>query len=666
MNHIVYQSQYNDLYYGFYSVLYPPNPLLPTQLIGENGEVAAYPAVAAHSWHDGELPYELTAIAYLSGTVENSLIPYPYSIPWASKLRIRVTVYYSTGQTRTAWFTILQDGNPYPWAGVPAIIRGYRSDIHTYHFILTYVGYTPRGEWPELETDLNIGEVIVDVPQYPGQPSIDYTPINPVEIGGGPDMHNPSTAIQFSGTMDISDLCPDTTYLFTIYEDPGNLQYCVMRRNGWGTPWEFMGPVGISNPGWTNYNPHISAYGDRIFVTWTWRSGGGGPGEIVRRHKHWVWRDFLSTYWEPEVRQNPPQNAEPISYWDGHSSPYHSDYSQGSATSVVWVEQLANTDVYLRDVDPDDPTYNFFTEVDDDYQHLTYDDLYPHEISWVAEHENTIHTAYCVSWTRETRAAPPDLPYRIAWQGLVDDRPRNVLAFKGQDSISIIPPVPIYLQVLCGDAEKSYYCVKRDGYSQETNHKVDIGHNELIYYLPFIYSPFNYVIRAIASAPTPTIQTFSFNGNDISVSLTPAKPETLFFVLTPQQSRNGNIDLKITGTEGAYLENLRVYQVAPLNKPVEPSGIIVSDFTAGPTNLTVIPNPLKNSTTIQYSIPQDSKVELTIYDIAGKTVVRLVDGAVQSGNYSLTWNKAELPAGIYFIRLKTKIYTATEKLMILR
>lgn len=78
------------------------------------------------------------------------------------------------------------------------------------------------------------------------------------------------------------------------------------------------------------------------------------------------------------------------------------------------------------------------------------------------------------------------------------------------------------------------------------------------------------------------------------------------------------------------------------------------------------PNPCNPSTQIGFSIPQQSHVTLRVYDVLGKEVATLVDGAKDAGTYTTTWNAQMNPSGIYFYRLTAGEYTMTRKLMLLR
>jgi hypothetical protein len=64
------------------------------------------------------------------------------------------------------------------------------------------------------------------------------------------------------------------------------------------------------------------------------------------------------------------------------------------------------------------------------------------------------------------------------------------------------------------------------------------------------------------------------------------------------------------------------------------------------------PNPFNPSTTIKFSVPTESNIKLSIFNILGQEVKVLVDNQVQqAGTYNLTFNAKDLTSGIYFYRL---------------
>ncbi|HSD63951.1 MAG TPA: T9SS type A sorting domain-containing protein [Ignavibacteriaceae bacterium] len=78
------------------------------------------------------------------------------------------------------------------------------------------------------------------------------------------------------------------------------------------------------------------------------------------------------------------------------------------------------------------------------------------------------------------------------------------------------------------------------------------------------------------------------------------------------------------------------------------------------------PNPFNPSTTIQYNVPQQSYINLTVYNIIGQRIAVLVDGEKDAGFYSLEFNAAGLPSGIYIYRLQSSAFTQTRKMILLK
>jgi hypothetical protein len=79
----------------------------------------------------------------------------------------------------------------------------------------------------------------------------------------------------------------------------------------------------------------------------------------------------------------------------------------------------------------------------------------------------------------------------------------------------------------------------------------------------------------------------------------------------------------------------------------------------GPATLALAPprpNPFVRATAFHYSIPRQARVSLRVYDVAGRLVVTLADGAQSAGPHTVTWDGSSragtLGAGVYFCRLE--------------
>ncbi len=95
---------------------------------------------------------------------------------------------------------------------------------------------------------------------------------------------------------------------------------------------------------------------------------------------------------------------------------------------------------------------------------------------------------------------------------------------------------------------------------------------------------------------------------------------------------------------------------APFEKSAESSR--KQDNAVVPDNLALsnYPNPFNPSTTIQYSLPEDGRVELRIYSTTGQLVRTVIDEAQSSGNYTADWDGRNeggqlVASGIYIYRL---------------
>ena len=84
------------------------------------------------------------------------------------------------------------------------------------------------------------------------------------------------------------------------------------------------------------------------------------------------------------------------------------------------------------------------------------------------------------------------------------------------------------------------------------------------------------------------------------------------------------------------------------------------------------PNPFNPETTISYALSSDVIVSLTIYNIAGQVVRKLVDGeALAAGQYQAVWDGrsesgASVASGMYFYLLHAGDYVAKRKMVLLR
>ncbi len=81
--------------------------------------------------------------------------------------------------------------------------------------------------------------------------------------------------------------------------------------------------------------------------------------------------------------------------------------------------------------------------------------------------------------------------------------------------------------------------------------------------------------------------------------------------------------------------------------------------------LKVYPNPFSRQSTIEFYIPKQTAVNISLWDLSGKRIKVLFESQQQSpGNYQVRLDAAELSNGVYFIRLHTWDYQETKKIII--
>ena len=102
--------------------------------------------------------------------------------------------------------------------------------------------------------------------------------------------------------------------------------------------------------------------------------------------------------------------------------------------------------------------------------------------------------------------------------------------------------------------------------------------------------------------------------------------------------------------------------VKVVNDPVLPK-----DFWLGQN----YPNPLNLETVIEYRLPNDCQVKLTIYNILGQRVKTLINGFQKAGYKRIVWNGRddsgkEVSSGIYLYKIDAGRHSDVKKMVIVK
>ena len=103
-------------------------------------------------------------------------------------------------------------------------------------------------------------------------------------------------------------------------------------------------------------------------------------------------------------------------------------------------------------------------------------------------------------------------------------------------------------------------------------------------------------------------------------------------------------------------------------------GIVNNDLSVVPVKLLLYnnyPNPFNPITTIQYDLPEQSYVTITIYDILGRQIKILFDQTQDAGYKTVIWNATNdygkpMSAGVYLFQIRSGEFFQTRKMLLLK
>lgn len=100
----------------------------------------------------------------------------------------------------------------------------------------------------------------------------------------------------------------------------------------------------------------------------------------------------------------------------------------------------------------------------------------------------------------------------------------------------------------------------------------------------------------------------------------------------------------------------------------------IDAFLVSPVNYSLqqnFPNPFNPVTEIKYQIPEDSYVEISIFNLLGQKLLTLVHKKVDAGYYSVIWDGTDkngnaMGAGVYLVKLITNNFQDYKKMILLK
>lgn len=154
---------------------------------------------------------------------------------------------------------------------------------------------------------------------------------------------------------------------------------------------------------------------------------------------------------------------------------------------------------------------------------------------------------------------------------------------------------------------------------------------------------------------------------------------------TASPTANGQYTLEIpagtytvTATLAGY-ETVTIQNVVIVENNMTQQNITLNFITANQDNTVEIlkksfkayPNPFNPSTTIHYTLPVSSEINITFYNVKGQKIRTLTEGMATAGTHQVNWNGQDqkgqsVSSGLYYCVLKTNNVTITTKMMLIK
>jgi hypothetical protein len=152
------------------------------------------------------------------------------------------------------------------------------------------------------------------------------------------------------------------------------------------------------------------------------------------------------------------------------------------------------------------------------------------------------------------------------------------------------------------------------------------------------------------------------NAYPLTISIDGAYAQAL--EVTEQQ--NGNA----IGTQLLSTKN----SISITNKDVNLITLKISDVKSLPQSFALsqnYPNPFNPTTRFTVDVPQESRVEVGVYDILGQKVATLMSGTLSSGSHVIEWNALNdrglsVTSGMYFVRMNAGSFSSVRKMLLMK
>lgn len=167
---------------------------------------------------------------------------------------------------------------------------------------------------------------------------------------------------------------------------------------------------------------------------------------------------------------------------------------------------------------------------------------------------------------------------------------------------------------------------------------------------------------------------------------TPDEPDVFFLIAETGNDFYVDEDIDLVGGSSEPSDNVFYYAISvdntnytsspsdtiPYEAECEECGwdqmLVSEESTNKPRKYEVsnFPNPFNPIAVINYSIPVEGIVKITVYNSIGQVIQELVNEFKDPGNYSAEFNGNNFASGLYFYRIESGNFVATKKMLLIK
>lgn len=146
-------------------------------------------------------------------------------------------------------------------------------------------------------------------------------------------------------------------------------------------------------------------------------------------------------------------------------------------------------------------------------------------------------------------------------------------------------------------------------------------------------------------------------------------PTDEFISVEDSPLRDGAIQIALTNPDETF--TLYGSSLILFYNPPQPTDVADSDTppAAGYQLQANYPNPFNPSTTISFSLPKQSHVNITVYNLLGQETKTLLNASVTAGEHQVEWDGTDddgrtVATGIYLYRILADDFTQSRKMVL--